>query len=362
MTTAAGASQAGAVAPTLSVIVPCYRCPNTLREVIAALKASSLPRDRWELIVVDDNSDDDTPTVARAHADHVLVTPNGPRGPAFARNLGSTVARGDVLVFVDADVVVAPTTLAQFVEVFASHPDVGAVFGAYDLSPRDPGLVSQYRNLLHHYVHSHNPGDASTFWAGCGAVRRDLFVALGGFDAERYPRPQIEDIELGYRISASGHRILLVPEIQGKHLKRWTLGRMLRTDLQERAVPWMLLLLERKDIASDGPLNLRILEKVLTAMAGAAVVALGLFLATGDGRWFSAAAGACGVIVALNAPLFIWFARIRSPLFAISVVPLRLLFYFTSGFGAAWAMIKHRVQPRHVPQSALAEGTDHAAA
>lgn len=362
MTTESGVGIAAASTPTLSVIVPCYRCPGTLRDVIAGLEQSDLPRDRWELIIVDDNSDDDTPDVARAHADQVLVTPNGPRGPAFARNLGSTVARGDVLVFIDADVIVAPTTLSQFAKVFAERGDVGCVFGAYDLSPRDPGLVSQYRNLLHHYIHSQSPGEASTFWAGCGAVRRELFATLGGFDAKRYPRPQIEDIELGYRIGATGQRILLVPEIQGKHLKRWTLFRMLKTDFRERAVPWMLLLLERKELASNGPLNLRITEKVLTALAGFIVLALPLALIMGDVRWLYAALAACTIIVIANAQLFLWFARIRSPLFALGVVPLRLLFYFTSGFGAAWAMITHRLQPSRAPRPALGEGTDHAAA
>ncbi len=348
--------------PTLSVIVPAFNCAGTLREVIAGLQASDLPRDRWELIVVDDSSPDDTPQVARAHADHVLVTPQGPRGPAFARNLGATVARGQVLVFVDADVIVAPTTLSQFAALFTAQPDVSAAFGAYDLSPRDPGVVSQYRNLLHHYVHSLSPGDATTFWAGCGAVRRDTFAAVGGFDAERYPRPQIEDIDLGYRIAALGQRIVLAPEIQGKHLKRWSLRNMLRTDLRERAVPWMTLLLERKDVAGDGPLNLRVIEKVMTALAGVIVLLLLALLVTQDLRLLVAIAAACAVIILGNVSLIAWFARVRGPRFAMAVVPLRLLFYFTSGFGAAWAILTHRRPPTHRSRPALGKGTDHATA
>ena len=58
-------------------------------------------------------------------------------------------------------------------------------------------MVSQYRNLLHHFVHQHGHAEASTFWAGCGAIRRAAFDAVGGFDAARFPRPSIEDIELG---------------------------------------------------------------------------------------------------------------------------------------------------------------------
>lgn len=348
--------------PTLSVIVPAYRCAETLREVIGGLEASDLPRERWELIVVDDSSPDETPAVARAYADHVLVTPAGPRGPAFARNLGASVARAPVLVFVDADVVVAPRTLSQFAALFTDKPETAAAFGAYDLHPRDPGIVSQYRNLLHHYIHSLSPGEATTFWAGCGAVRRDVFAAVGGFDAIRYPRPQIEDIDLGYRIAATGKRILLVPEIQGKHLKRWTLRSMLRTDLRERAIPWMRLLLERKDIAGDGPLNLRVLEKVLTALAGSVVLALAVLLITGDLRWLYAIVVACGIIVLANASMLRWFAKVRGSGFALAVIPLRLLFYFTSGFGAAWAIATQRMQTHHAPRATLGGGTDHAAA
>ncbi len=362
MTRTPDVDRASAGVPTLSVIVPAFKCAGTLREVIAGLQGSDLPRDRWELIVVDDSSPDDTPDVARANADRMLVTSEGPRGPAFARNLGATVARGEVLVFVDADVIVAPTTLSQFAALFAAQPDLAAAFGSYDRSPRDPGLVSQYRNLLHHYVHSLNPGDATTFWAGCGAVRRETFVAVGGFDADRYPRPQIEDIDLGYRIAALGQRILLTPAIQGTHLKRWSLRNMLRTDLRERAVPWMALLIERKDVAGDGPLNLRVGEKVMTALAGVIVLLFLALLVTWDPRLLFAIATACAIIIAGNASLILWFARVRGPIFAIGVVPLRLLFYFTSGFGAAWAILTHRPSPSHRSRPAPGKGTDHAAA
>jgi len=81
-------------------------------------------------------------------------------------------------------------------------------------------------------------------WAGCGAVRRAAFVEVGGFQ-EGYLRPSIEDIELGYRLSESGGRIRLAAEVQVRHLKRWTLASIVRTDVWRRGVPWTELLLER---------------------------------------------------------------------------------------------------------------------
>ena len=244
-------------APMLTVIVPAYRCAAMLRECLHGLLASDLPR---------------------AVADRVLVVDGGPRGPAFARNMGARIARGRVLVFIDADadadVVVAPTTLRGFAALFARDPALGAAFGSYDDTPGDRGFISQYRNLLHRYVHTRSPGDTQTFWAGCGAVRRDAFLAVGGFDAVRYPRPQIEDIDLGYRLRAHHERIVLDPSLLGAHLTHWTVRNMLRTDLRARAIPWMHLLLRRREVARDGPLNLGMAEKVFTVLTGVALAAL----------------------------------------------------------------------------------------
>ena len=76
------------------------------------------------------------------------------------------------MVFFDADVLVRPDTLTRYAVLFANEPTVAAAFGAYDDRPTEPGAVSQYRNLLHHFTHLSNAGEAYTFWAGCGAVRR----------------------------------------------------------------------------------------------------------------------------------------------------------------------------------------------
>src|SRR6185436_629578 len=197
--------------PVLSVVVPAHNNERTLPRVLAALAASTLPRESWELIVVDDGSRDGTDVVAATHADVVVRLNGDGRGPAYARNRGVEFARGEIVVFVDADVCVHPDALEQFLAEFRVGDVVGAVFGSYDLNPPAPGFVSQYRNLLHHYHHQTNAGEAQTFWAGCGAVRRSVFIAAGMYDEWRFPRPQIEDIELGNRIHALGHRIVLQP-------------------------------------------------------------------------------------------------------------------------------------------------------
>jgi glycosyltransferase involved in cell wall biosynthesis len=328
--------------PFLTLIVPAYNGRNVLSRALDSLLQSELPRTEWELIVVDDASSDETPKIAARYADVVVRLPGKPHGPAYARNRGSEAARGEVLVFVDADCCVHPKTLGQFVELFRQHPDVGAIFGSYDDSPAALELVSQYRNLLHHYVHHRNAGDAETFWAGCGAVRKHLFDAYGKFDEWHYYRPQIEDIELGHRIRAHGHRILLRPEIQCTHLKRWTLKNVIATDLHDRGVPWMRLLVQQGDRSNTKVLNLRLIEKINTVLVWVALA--GFIVAAITRNWLWAAGGLAiiGWVVFSNRALYLFFLR-RSWRLALAAVPLHLLYYFLNGISAGMGILLHHL-------------------
>ena len=165
--------------PYLSVIVPAHNSARTLATCLDAIIRSDLPRDCWELIVVDDGSADDSPLIAAEYADTVVSLPGNARGPAYARNRGFEVSRGEGVVFVDPNARVHSDTLRRIALVFAHEPDVSAVFGSYDTSSSAVGVVSTYRNLLHHYVQLQTAGDAETFWAVCGGVRRDVFIEAG---------------------------------------------------------------------------------------------------------------------------------------------------------------------------------------
>ena len=267
----------------LSIVVPVYNSPRELAACLDALRADA-PTGA-ELIVVDDASTDDSADVARAAGARVLrLARNG--GPAAARNHGARHARGDVLLFVDADVVVRPRHGGASDRVASSTIRRSPPSSAPTTTrPARPGLVSQYRNLLHHFVHQQGRADASTFWAGCGAVRRAAFVAVGGFDDVRFARPSIEDIELGYRLRRAGHRIRLDKDLQGTHLKRWTLGSMMRTDVDAPGAPWARLILETANAPVD--LNLNVSQRVSSGLAGVAVLGLLLRLFVPPPAWAS---------------------------------------------------------------------------
>jgi glycosyltransferase involved in cell wall biosynthesis len=329
--------------PYLSVIVPAYQGQNVLPLALGALEASTLPRDQWELVVVDDASTDDTPLVGAEYADVVVHLSGKPHGPAYARNRGFEVTRGEVIVFVDADVCVHPTTLAQFAEIFRTQADVGSVFGSYDDNPPGEGFISQYRNLLHHYHHQMNPGDAETFWAGCGAIRASVFAEAEMYDEWHFPRPQIEDIELGHRIRALGHRILLRPEIQCSHLKRWTFKNMIMTDLKDRGVPWARMLVAQGAMVKSKSLNLKTIEKISTALIWLMVLFVFAAIIMRRPQFLFFAFFCLTPVIYVNRPLYGFFERVRGLWFALRVVPVHVLYYVLNGIAAGFGWFLHQL-------------------
>ena len=320
----------------ISIIVPVHNDPQNLLECLSALRGSSSPGS--EIIVVDDASTDNTSSIAARMGARVLRLAKN-SGPAAARNHGARYAQGDILLFVDADVVVAPGAVSRVVQVFEEHPDVAAVFGSYDNRPRAKGLVSQYRNLLHHYVHQNGNPEASTFWTGCGAIRRSMFEEIGKFTEKRAGR-WVDDIELGYRLRQAGHRILLDKTLQGTHLKRWTLRSLIRTDIISRAIPWSRLILESKKAPDD--LNLKRGQRVSLALVGLASVFV--LLAAFRLELLALSAAALFGVIILNRDLYAFFFRQHGPFFAIACIPLHLLYYLYSGLSYLYVWIGFQVR------------------
>lgn len=321
----------------------CMMALNAARAACSGLAES-------DVIVVDDGSRDHSPAVARAAGARVLATPApGGHGPAAARNVGARAAAADYVFFVDADVALRPGALRLAAEAFAADPTLEAVFGSYDDAPAAPNFLSQYKNLLHHYVHQHAHTQASTFWTGCGAMRLSTFLALGGFDAAAYRRPSIEDIDLGYRLRRRGGQIRLLKAMQCVHLKRWTAGSLLRSDIFERGIPWTVLLwresrarrtsepllatgdllrlsdpaLARRPYLLD--LNLQTSNRASVALT--ALLCLSLALVPWLPGVWPLPAGLALALLTLNAHLYAFWTRRRGLAFTLAALPWHWLYY-----------------------------------
>ena len=328
--------------PFISVIVPAHNGEKYIAKCLEALGKSSYKS--YEIIVADDASTDNSADVCRSFGAKVISLQSR-SGPSSARNAGVREASGDIILFIDADVVASQETVGRVATTFQDNPDVAAVFGSYDDSPSAPDFISQYRNLLHHYVHQRSGRDAKTFWAGCGAVRRDIFLALDGFDSARFERPSIEDIELGYRMTEKGYKIILDKELQVKHLKEWDWYSMLRTDIFNRAVPWSQLIIESNSMPGD--FNLSISDRISTLLTGVlsvftALLVLGilnLYDAPGLEK-FSVIVIVTAIVglIYINRGLYGFFLKKRGMMFTLMAIPVHFLFYFYSGaaFTVCW--------------------------
>ena len=305
-----------------TVIIPFHR---DRRQLAQSLPAARLALPHAEIIVAADGAIEDCRELARASSAEVIEIA-GPLGPAAARNRAAARASGDMLVFVDADVIAAPDSLSGLCGVLEREPDVAAAFGAYDLTPSQPNFMSQYKNLSHACVHEQGNPEAGTFWAGLGAVRTSVFREVGGFD-ERFRRPTVEDIDLGYRIRRAGYRLRLDPKFRGKHLKKWTVKSSILIDIGARGIPWTQLIHRYGALAND--LNTRhelrwsvVLSYMLLLLLPAAIV------------WPWAGLGAALTVIAivlLNWSYYGWFLRRRGWLFTARVVPAHILYHLCNG-------------------------------
>jgi glycosyltransferase involved in cell wall biosynthesis len=325
-----------ATEPTLSVIVPVHNSTLTIERCVNAVLVALDDAD--ELIVVDDASTDDGLAAIEATVDDERVTivrlgAHAGRGPA--RNTGADRAMGDVLVFVDSDVVLHDDALGEVRKAFGGDRD--CLIGAYDDEPGGPGVVSDYRNLLHHHVHASRGTPAAHFWTGVGAVRRTVFEKAGGLDETDWAH-DMEDVEFGHRLTDLGFVIDVLPHIQGTHLKDWTLRTMVATDVGHRALPWSLLLLRTGVRKNDFVLSPR---QVVSAVSTMGTIGGSVGVLAGRKRFRMVLLASVVAFLAANAPVWSFLRRSRGWTFLAASVPLHFLHSLSSALGFAIAVVLH---------------------
>jgi hypothetical protein len=359
----AGPASPGPRRPPLSVVIPVHNGGLDFERCLLRLRDSD--QTDFELIVVDDGSTDASAELAASFG-AIVIRHETPLGPAAARNVGAQAATAPLVFFLDADVAVHRDTLSRALARFEADAGLAALFGSYDDEPTAPGLVSQFRNLLHHYVHQQgtfvaDSRPAHSFWTGCGAIRRQIFLDLGGFDPRLYRRPAIEDIEFGYRLTRAGYRVLLARDVQATHRKRWTLAGVIRTDVFQRGVPWMLLMKRSGIVETD--LNVKQDQKVCVAAAG--LLTLALPAACWQPVVLGLAAVCLATLVGLNRGFYRFLAGRRGWGFAVKSVPIHYVYYCCCGVSvliamALWQLSGRRaaalIDPQQLPGAAAGAG------
>ncbi|MFH1853996.1 MAG: glycosyltransferase [Candidatus Omnitrophota bacterium] len=188
--------------PFVSIVIPAFNAGHTISHAIAACLEQEYPKDRIEIIIVDDGSKDDTrEAVGRFPVRYIS---QDKKGPAFARNNGWRNSRGEVVCFTDADC--AP--YRDWVSKLVQHCDkkgVAAVAGSYAVDS-SRYLLDKFVHFEIRYRHFMMPEYINSFGTYNVLIKRSVLEELSGFDPG-YSHASGEDSDLSYRVIKKGYRI-----------------------------------------------------------------------------------------------------------------------------------------------------------
>jgi len=200
----------------ISVIVPAYNEATNIAHCLQALSGQTYPREQFEIIVVNDGSTDATPEIAAGFAG-VRVISQANQGPAAARNHGVREARGEIVLFTDADCRPRPDWVAQMVQPFQENPDIVAVKGAYETGQRNWTSRFVQLEFEDRYDRLRKSAFIDFVDTYAAAYRRDTFLQAGGFSLD-FRLPSAEDAELGFRLANQGYLMVFNPQARVSHL------------------------------------------------------------------------------------------------------------------------------------------------
>lgn len=336
-------------AAKVAVVVPIHRwnsgvetCLDALAKLDPPPAEIALGLDGLDLRALPEAT---TESLAQQSTLHIWHNTSGePEGPAKARNGAAALCRSEILLFLDSDVLAPRQLIAQITAEFASDRSLIGFIGSYDDEPAAPGLVSQFRNLLHHHEHQVARPFGNTFWGACGAIQANAFLQAGGFP-EHYRRASIEDVELGMRLGDLGIQIARCPTVQVKHLKRWSLKTMLAADIWDRAVPWTRLAFRRGGLDDD--LNVAWRGRIACGATFLSLFAAIWSMAYPHPWSLIALFMSLSICLIADGPFITFLVKKRGLDFALASLPLRALFFLSAG--ATYGLVQLQCRFLHSP-------------
>jgi len=315
----------------ISAVVPAFNAEQTMGACLDALRAQTTPHSDYEIIVVDDGSTDQTRAVAAARSVRVLTQPN--RGAAAARNLGAQNARGDILLFIDAD----STPDARWIEAMtAPFADVSIAGVSGEKKTRQTNLVARFVQLEYDFKYDRMDARGLTDFidSSTAGYRREIFLSNGGFDTTLM---EAEDTEFSFRLAERGYALVLVRDAIVYHTHPESLVEFLRR--KYRYAIWRAVIYARypRKAASDTRTPLSQKMQIVLAFLLLPAIVGALF-------WNGFAWGVLALLAAFLATTLKFAARCwrASRSVALTAPAILLLSAYAGGAGALVGFFKRR--------------------
>lgn len=318
--------------PYFSIIVPVYNGVDTLHRCLESIFDSS--GCDCEVIVVNDGSTDNTIDIVRQFPCEVINLSKN-RGAARARNEGAKEAEGDVLLFVDADVILERDTIGKLAETFQKK-SVQILTGIYGKKIIYPNAVSVYKNLLLHFEHMH---PSQRFWTGCAAIDRQTFFQIGMFD-ERKGGALNEDTAFGYEAISKGYKIFINTDIQVSHNHYYSLKGLIWNEFC-KTVDWLQVLftVKNKRVIQEYYLHQRNILSLLCIYLSLSCFLLVVFVSI---KFAVLAISLLILFVFLNLPFYVLIKNEKGFKYSLAALFFHVVSFLTVGAGILAGVVTYR--------------------
>lgn len=322
--------------PFLSIIIPVKNGSHTLDHCLRSVKRSSYRN--FEVIVVNDHSTDNTVQIARSYNCTILEAVDG-EGANYARNIGASNAKGEILLFLDSDIVVRRDTILEIVETLEEEK-VDAVVGIYSAKHRHETFVSQYKNLWVRYSYLKSSPAIDWLFGSISGIKRKAFERIGGFNVELLARHGHDDIELGKRFAQSKLNIVLNIDAEVEHLKNYTIRSFIRNEFDRSSgfANLALRLGELKHSITKGFVNVYtafIYSTFLSVIILTMLICTIIFICS---PWYLAAA--VGLYFLINIRFLNYLEQVRGLFAMIVMIPILFLDHLVCFVGSCVGIIK----------------------
>lgn len=327
--------------PLVSVVIPVYNGAETMPPVLAALYDSSFSD--FEVVVVNDCSPDNTLEVLASLAErypHRLVDFDENMGVSKARNAGAREARGEIILFIDADCIVLPDTIELCVKRLREGECV-CVGGAYTLDPWDDDFYSIFQSIYINYVETkvEHPDYIATH---CMAIWKKTFEEFGGFIEDYFigHAASVEDVELSHRLIAAGHKLCRPRGILVRHMFGFDLKRSVKNALKKSKY-WTMYSLYNRDVMQDsGAASYELKVNVFSQCLNLALLATAAM--TGSAWLLVPVALLYALNVAVSLKLLRLFLRERGAWFFLRATAyFQFVYPFIVAYGSFMGVVKY---------------------